>query len=88
MGELSSTSPQRICKKCLLEEANAEAYKAVARELERMSDKLRVDDDVYRARLDVCMSCDKLVGGSCMACGCYVELRAAASTARCPRKKW
>ncbi|MCR5743131.1 MAG: DUF6171 family protein [Lachnospiraceae bacterium] len=88
MGEFSSTSPQRICKKCLLEEANEEAYKAVARELERMSDKLRVNDDVYRARLDVCMSCDKLVGGSWMACGCYVELRAAAVTARCPKKKW
>ena len=31
------------------------------------------------SRLSVCQDCEKLNAGTCMACGCYVELRAAAA---------
>lgn len=47
-----------------------------------------VSDDEYERRLAVCTSCEKLNEGTCMACGCYVELRAAAVISRCPNKLW
>lgn len=48
----------------------------------------RVPEEVYESRLSVCRGCDRLNAGTCMACGCYVELRAAAKISRCPKKKW
>ncbi|CBK74094.1 hypothetical protein CIY_12720 [Butyrivibrio fibrisolvens 16/4] len=45
-------------------------------------------DEEYEARLLVCRQCEKLNAGTCMSCGCYVELRAAAKISRCPNKKW
>lgn len=63
-------------------------YETVRREIDRMSDKMRVGEEQYRKRLDICRQCDRLSGGTCLACGCYVELRAAAVHTACPRKKW
>ena len=48
----------------------------------------RVTEEEYERRLAICRTCDKLLAGTCGACGCYVELRAAAKVSRCPRKKW
>ena len=48
----------------------------------------RVTEEVYESRLSVCQDCEKLNAGTCMACGCYVELRAVAAVSRCPKKKW
>lgn len=48
----------------------------------------RVNEEEYERRLAVCRDCDKLLAGTCGACGCYVELRAVAKVSHCPRKKW
>ena len=48
----------------------------------------QVEEDEYEKRLSVCTECEKLNAGTCLSCGCYVELRAASRIARCPNKKW
>lgn len=56
--------------------------------LEAIKKQDRVDDTVYEKRLHVCKECELLNAGTCGACGCYVELRAAALVGHCPYKKW
>ena len=85
---------QRICTRCLLREMldadstnNAEMemiepYRAAIKQADR------VTEEEYERRLAVCRDCDKLLAGTCGACGCYVELRATAKVSHCPRKKW
>ncbi len=78
----------KTCKKCLLRElaeadmSMIEKYKAAI----KMND--RVPEEVYESRLSVCKKCDKLNAGTCLSCGCYVEIRAVATVAKCPNKKW
>ena len=78
----------RVCTRCLLRDmidadmSMIEKYKAVL----KAGDK--VTDEEYERRLLVCTGCDKLNEGTCMSCGCYVELRAAAKVSRCPKRKW
>ena len=48
----------------------------------------RTEKDQYETRLTICKACDFLMNGTCNACGCYVELRAASVRAVCPHKKW
>ena len=69
-----------ICKKCFLREIKK--YKKGIKETDRVSEKK------YEERLAVCKECDLLNAGTCGACGCYVELRAAAKVGRCPHKFW
>lgn len=80
---------KRFCRKCLLAELDNEKLLAEVREaIDRLPDDMKVSDETYRKRLDVCKNCDYLNEGTCGACGCYVELRAAARTGNCPYKKW
>ena len=80
---------RRPCKKCLLAELDNEKLLAEVRTaIDRLGDDMKVSDGEYEARLAVCRQCDRLNEGTCNACGCYVELRAAAVTGRCPYKKW
>ncbi|MBQ1681706.1 MULTISPECIES: DUF6171 family protein [Agathobacter] len=79
---------KRFCKKCLMREM-AEADAAMIekyKEAIRMED--RVDTPVYERRLAECKNCEKLNAGTCMACGCYVELRALSPVSKCPDKHW
>jgi len=48
----------------------------------------KVSDDEYERRLMICKDCEKLNEGTCNACGCYVELRAASNISHCPHRKW
>ncbi len=80
---------KRLCRKCLLADLDNEKLLADVRDaIARMSGELKVSDDEYEARLAKCRSCDYLNEGTCNACGCYVELRAAAKTGKCPYRKW
>ena len=77
------------CIKCLLQEYDAEKYRAeIEKELQWMDEEMRTDDAEYQRRLDICRECEKLSAGTCLKCGCYVELRAAAKKGGCPGKKW
>ena len=66
--------------------------KAYMEKLHRYIQLLDLDvkaaDDLYKRRLDACKKCDYLEAGTCQACGCYVELRAAVKKNKCPYKKW
>lgn len=77
-----------VCKKCLLRDmAEAdnkmiETYKAAIKAADRATEAC------YESRLLICKECRYLNQGTCGACGCYVELRAAAKNAACPYQKW
>lgn len=45
--------------------------------------------DVYRERLDICSSCDRLRDDTtCVDCGCIVTWKAGMADQECPLKKW
>ena len=48
----------------------------------------QVPAEEYESRLAFCKECELLNAGTCGACGCYVELRAAAKVGHCPYRKW
>ena len=86
---MADNDEKRRGKRCLLRDFNPNAYKETIEEyINRIKASERTADELYRERLDTCMNCDKLNQGTCNACGCYVELRAASVMARCPKKKW
>jgi len=82
----------RECRRCLLREAAEEdTYKSVMEKVEKIPARDRAPEEVYRTRLAACASCDHLLAGVCMKCGCYVEFRAAHSRMKCPDaagKRW
>jgi hypothetical protein len=77
-----------ICKKCLLRDMAEADAKMIETYLMAIKKQDRVEKTVYEKRLNACKQCDRLDAGTCRACGCYVELRAAAKVGRCPYKKW
>lgn len=80
---------KKPCYRCLLQEANQEMYqKQLKRYIEHLERDIRTAESVYTERLTTCKSCSYLETGTCLACGCYVELRAAVKKSHCPYKKW
>lgn len=79
---------RQVCKKCLLREMAEEDRKMIEKYKAAIKKADQVSDAEYEHRLLVCKGCDYLNEGICGACGCYVELRAAAKAAHCPYKKW
>lgn len=79
----------RICRRCLLRDL---AERDSIEMLEKYKNAIRREDrtaeSAYESRLAVCRECDRLNAGTCLSCGCYVELRAASKEAHCPKKKW
>ena len=66
------------CKRCLLREmANEDMYHRIQRTIDAIPPKLRCSKVEYDARLALCKECEKLIGGMCRVCGCFVEVRAA-----------
>ncbi len=82
-------SDRHRCLRCLLQEIDEEAYKnKLLRVIRMMKDSEKASDSEQKRRLDICRECSYLDSGTCRACGCYVELRAASRSGRCPYKKW
>ena len=80
---------RRPCLKCLLRELDERAYmEKLHRYIELLDADVKAPKGLYEDRLAVCKACDYLEEGTCQACGCYVELRAAVRKNRCPYKKW
>lgn len=66
-----------------------EAYmNQLHRYIEMLDKDLKTARQVYEERLNICKECDYLNEGTCQACGCFVELRAAVKKNKCPYKKW
>lgn len=78
----------KICKKCLLREMAEADAKMIEKYKNAIKLSERVDVPEYEKRLGICKECDRLNAGTCGACGCYVELRAAAIVGHCPYRKW
>lgn len=80
---------RKRCRKCLLREMDEAAYmEKLHRYIELLDGDVKADPALYEQRLAVCRTCDHLEAGTCLACGCYVELRAAVQKSRCPYRKW
>lgn len=79
----------RVCYRCLLRDFDEAKYKNdIEKYIEAIHPEEKADEQLYNERLKICTSCDKLTEGTCLRCGCYVELRAASVNARCPSRKW
>ncbi len=77
-----------ICKKCLIG-MDAENYlELIEKNRSAVRERDRTAEEDYRNRIAVCEACEHLSGPTCLACGCYVELRAIRKVSHCPYKKW
>ena len=77
-----------ICKKCLIGQDTENYLALIAKNKAATPEKYRAAENVYAQRIAVCEDCEKLSGPTCLACGCYVELRAIRKDSKCPYKKW
>lgn len=88
LGRFFGTGMKPICKKCLLAEADMKGvYESVKGYIAAIPQEQKVSDAVYAARLDICKKCDDLVNGTCVKCGCFVEVRAVKKRLGCPDEK-
>ncbi len=79
----------KICTRCLLKDFSREQYeKIVVEGLRALPAEDLVSEEIESVRLGYCRQCDKINQGTCLACGCFVEIRAATKKGRCPYKKW
>lgn len=83
-----SGKERRICKKCLLREMAEADQEMIPKYKAALKAADRVEEACYEDRLSVCKECEYLNEGTCGACGCYVELRAASRVGKCPYRKW
>lgn len=80
---------QKPCRKCLLRDFGEEEYQTIIKKnIDILKKEDRASKELTEKRLDVCRACDRLHMGTCQACGCYVEIRAAVIRSKCPKKKW
>ena len=93
-GNAQPASPQgaadvRACRRCLLYEMGKSAdYRNLYAYIDGLDEEIRTPAPLYEERLSFCRGCGLLLSGMCRACGCFVELRAAIASNRCPYEKW
>lgn len=78
----------RICKKCLIGQQAEDYLKLIEKNKAATPEKYRASEAVYDHRIAQCEACQYLNGATCMACGCFVELRAIRRDSKCPYRKW
>ena len=78
----------RICKKCLIGQQAEDYLAMIAKSRAAVSPRDRTEDPLYDRRIEACENWGYLSGPTCLACGCYVELRAIRKSSHCPYKKW
>lgn len=83
-------SGQGKCRRCLLRDMPDQQtyYESVIRYRASLSQAQRTPDGVYEGRLETCKECGDLNNGTCMQCGCCVDIRAARIDLRCPMGQW
>ena len=80
---------EKVCRKCLLSEMDqAEYERLIVKGLSGLKESDRLTDKVYNDRLQICRMCDNLISGTCLLCGCYVEIRGALKKGKCPKNNW
>ena len=72
--------------RCLIGEMPDETeLAAIIRErIDTIPEEERVTEEEYMSRLSGCRTCRHLQHGTCMLCGCYIEIRAAKKRQSCP----
>lgn len=76
---------KKPCIKCLLRDLDeADININIEKYIQIIKTSERADDTLYEQRLALCRECDHLLSGSCLKCGCYVEIRAALKASHCP----
>lgn len=50
--------------------------------------KTLVDDDVRNKRWETCKQCPKLQNERCVECGCFMKVKVAFITSKCPIGNW
>lgn len=87
---MDANTNKRFCKKCLTRDlvGQEEYFQNLHEYIANMDADIKVTEEVYESRLQVCLGCDFLLQGMCRTCGCYVELRAVVAKNSCPNKKW
>ncbi len=89
--EMEKAGERIPCRRCLLSELSDETlYLQVKKAAAVIPEKERCSEEEYQKRLLTCKECDSLLSGTCLLCGCYVEIRAAKKSASCPApgRKW
>lgn len=81
-------SMSRICKHCLLRDMETADKEMIEKYKNSIKLEDRVSIEEYENRLQLCQQCERLNQGTCLACGCYVELRALGLFSHCPHKVW
>ena len=77
------------CTRCLLKDYSKEVYdKLIVEGIKALPAEDLTSEKITSERLSVCKECEKINQGTCLACGCYVEIRAALKTGKCPYSKW
>ena len=80
---------KKDCPKCPGRQFGEEDYK---KDLEKYISLIkaadRAEEEERKRRLEICAECGKNIQGTCIECGCYVEIRASLKTGRCPGRKW
>ena len=80
---------KKPCLKCIISEMEeSEEYEKIKELLDEIPESLKASDIEYKRRIGICKACDRLVEGTCLLCGCYVELRAVQKNGKCPAKSW
>ena len=77
--------------RCLLYEAGEKQLAENTREyINTLGEDIKAEKELYQRRLNICGKCAQLLDGTCLKCGCYVEMRAAVKRNRCPseNKYW
>lgn len=80
----------RICKRCLTRDmvSQTEQFQNMRDYIDHLEDEKKAADGLYESRLSICTECELLWDGLCRRCGCFVEMRAAIGSNRCPDEKW
>ena len=79
---------ERPCR-CLLRDVFPQDYdKYVRGVLDSMPADRLAPETLREQRLAACRECDQLNNGTCMGCGCLVEVKAAMKDERCPYAHW
>ncbi len=79
---------QPICRRCLISEFDIKKeFRYIYEYIDQMPEDLKADPETYAERLEICKTCDSLLSGLCLKCGCYVEIRAAKKEGYCPSEK-
>ena len=74
------------CRKCLLSESS-DIYSTILDYVKSIPPEQKTTFVEYERRLVICKSCDHLVNGMCILCGCYVEVRAAKTNQHCTKSE-